>query len=68
MSNPAGSYPKTRIGKNVVRTMDGRYGIYVLVDDLQQALYKDALRLQKDGLVDAATYAEQMAENLGNMD
>jgi hypothetical protein len=44
--------------------MIGRYGTYVLVDDLQKSLYKDAVTAAKDGEVKVAEYAETVAENL----
>lgn len=52
---------------NPVRTMMGRYGECILISDLQQILLRDAVRMQRDGQVVAAAYAETMAENLGKL-
>jgi len=66
MNNPAGTYkPKRSISiGGIVRTMQGRYGEYILVDDLVRHILKDALALSKDGEYAAADYAEALVKAL----
>ena len=52
---------------NAVRCMAGRYGTYVLVDDLQKMLYKDALKLANDGKKTASSYAHRLADSIGDL-
>jgi len=52
---------------SVMRCMMGRYGEYVLIQDLQQMLYKDALKLERKGESDVATYVQTLADGLGRM-
>jgi len=52
-----------------VRCMTGRYGEYVLIDDLQKLLYRDAIKLanQRKDAMSASTYAVALAEQLDDL-
>jgi hypothetical protein len=60
-------YTRTEEAGHNVRTIMGRYGEYILIEDVQKILLQDSLKLQRDGQNVASIYAESFAKALENM-
>ena len=50
-----------------VRTLRGRYGEYILVDDLRYALQKDLTNAVLEGRKSTACFIDQLIERLEKM-
>jgi hypothetical protein len=52
---------------NQVRTMQGRYGTYILASDLQKFLLQDALQAERAGEEFTSKYIEHIAGVIGKV-
>ena len=50
-----------------IRCIKGKYGVYMLIDDLQKSLYKDAYSALKRQDTKVAQFAEGLAERLEDL-